>query len=508
MTGARDTVFWAVVLAALVALTQLGSLTQEIINWDENTFMLLAGDLLDGTLPFTEKFDNKPPMIFFLLAGWMALFGDSVQSVRLFGDVCLWGTALMVFVIARSYAGSLAAGAGAALCVAIHGVDPGFHTTAGLPAMLVLMVALWLILTRREAAWAMVLAGILVSIAVLTRSNLAYVALTSGIWLLILGLWVPAASRCTWRTPVWYAVGGIIPLALMILTYAQADAVGDLRLASVDVALSYSDQYGWMGAAVGHVRAWITAITVTPLVHIPFTLTTAWAVVLLLWPGRVPDAQTISRYDWSIIWVFLLATLFSIAKSGAVYPYYWQQFFPLTCLIVAFLIHRLDGAWLRGVALGGVALACVGALMPNAADSVRVMTTPGYAQDGYEVQKAADFLGPRLRTGDRVWALDRHLILHYLDWPVVSPVLAHPSNITRGAILAPLVESGYLPPEPLQRVMESRPEYLVSNGHDDLFYFRLRSSVDIRAYVVENYDLIYDTPIVTIWQRKGYAPGS
>lgn len=507
MSRTGEVTFWAVLLAALTALTQLGSLTQEIINWDENTFMLLAGDLLDGTLPFTETFDNKPPMIFFLLAGWMALFGDTVQSVRIFGDVCLWGTAVMVFVIARAYAGPLASGAAAALYIALHGVDPGFHTTAGLPAMLCVMIALWLILQRREAAWAMVLAGILVGIAVLTRSNLAYVALISGVWLFVMGLWLPAASRCSWRTPFWYAIGGMIPLALMIFTYAQVNAVDDLKLASVDVALSYSGQWGWMGAALGHAKAWIAAMQATPLVHVPFTLVTVWAVVVLLWPGAAAPEQGLTRHDWAIVWVFLLSTLFSIAKSGAVYPYYWQQFFPLTCLMVAYLIDRLDTLWQRPVAMALVALVCVGALWPNALTSLRVLTTPGYAQDRYEVLRAAEFLGPRLRQGDDVWALDRHLILHYLDWPVPSPILAHPSNITRGAILAPLVEAEYLPAEPLQKVMESLPEYLVSNGHGDLFYFRLRSSVDIHAWMRQNYDLIYDTPIVTIWQRKGYVPG-
>lgn len=498
MSGSRDLLLWALGFAALTALTQFGSISREIINWDENTFMLLGAGLLDGTLPFVELFDNKPPMIFFLFAGWMGLFGETVPAVRLFGDVCLWATALMIFVIARNYASTWGAGGAGLLYIAVHGVEPGFHTTAGLPAMLCVMVALWLILTRREAAWALVVAGMLVSVAVLTRSNLAYVALISGIAIFVLGLWRPGASRCTWASALWYGLGGMIPLVLLIGLYARVGAVDDLKLASVDVALSYSGQWSLPGAALGNVKQWIVAMTTTPLVHVPFTLATLWAILLSFKSGH-GTKQGLTQYDWALIWAFLLATLFSILKSGAVYTYYWQQFFPLTCLFVP---HLVDRARLRPFAVALVGVSVLGAVWPNARDSLHVMTTPDHISAEYDTRKAADFLGPRLKDGDRIWALDRHLILLYLDAPVISPILAHPSNITRSAILAPLEERGYLPKGELQRVMDSKPDYLVSNGHDDLFYFRIRSSVDIKAYMRENYDLIFETPQVTIWQRK------
>ena len=501
MSARRDLLIWALVFAGLTALTQFGSIRREIINWDENTFMLLGAGLLDGTLPFVALFDNKPPMIFFLFAGWMGLFGETVPSVRLFGDVCLWATACTIFVIARRYASTGGAGLAGMLYIAMHGVEPGLHTTAGLPAMLCVMIALWLILRWREAAWALLLAGMLVSIAVLTRSNLAYVALTSGIALFALGLWRPEASRCTWKTALWYGLGGMIPLALMIGLYARVGAVEELKLASVDVALSYSGQWSLPGAALGNLRKWVEAMASTPLVHVPFTLLTCAAIVASLRPGQ-GSKQGLTRADWAIIWVFLLATLFSILKSGAVYTYYWQQFFPLTCLFVPPLVDRLRAPSLRLGAAALVGLAVIGALLPNAADSLRVLTAPGRVTENYDTAKAAAFLRPRLKDGDRIWALDRHLILLYLDAPVISPILAHPSNITRSAILAPLEDRRYLLNGELQRVMDSKPDYLVSNGHDDLFYFRIRSSVDIKAYMRENYDLIFETPQVTIWQRK------
>ncbi|HDR28356.1 glycosyltransferase family 39 protein, partial [Rhodovulum sp.] len=278
------TLFVAGVYAILVLLTQLGSVSREIINWDESTFMLLGADILDGILPYTERFDNKPPMIFFLMGGWMGLFGETVLSARLFGDACLWLTAIFVFLIGRRMAGPLAAGAAGGLFIAMNAVEPGLHSSAGLPAMAMMMAALWLCLAWRDRVWAMVLAGALVSLAVLTRSNLAYAALASGLWFALVGFWRPGTGRLFRWSPFAYAAGGAIPVAALVLVYAQAGALAELKLGAVDVALSYSKQWGLANAFVEHLRKWAEAVKAAPVLYGSFTLVTGLALVLTLLP--------------------------------------------------------------------------------------------------------------------------------------------------------------------------------------------------------------------------------
>jgi len=50
--------------------------------------MVMAQGILRGYLPYIEAFDNKPPSLFFALAGTMALFGQSLALTRLLGDLC------------------------------------------------------------------------------------------------------------------------------------------------------------------------------------------------------------------------------------------------------------------------------------------------------------------------------------------------------------------------------------------------------------------------------------
>lgn len=500
----RETLGWTAVYAMLVLLTQLGSVSREIINWDESTFMLLGADILDGILPYTERFDNKPPMIFFLMGGWMGVFGDSVLSVRLFGDVCLWLIAILVFLIARRFAGSLAAGAAGAVSIAMNAVEPGLHTSAGLPAMVFVMAALWLCLARRDRIWAMVLAGLLVSLAVLTRSNLAYLALASGAWFAALGLVRPGTGRFYRWSPFAYAAGGAIPVAVLVLIYARAGALAELKLGAVDVALSYSGQWGVAGAFLEHLRKWADAVKTAPVLYGSFTLVTGLALGLTFLPRLQERPSRLGGHDRAILWVFTLSILYSILKSGAVYTYYWQQFLPLAPLLVADMLARNPARpVLRWTGLGLAGAAVSAALVHTLPETMRVLRVPGYMTARYDVRAAAEVLRGRMQPGDRIWALDRHLILLYLDQPSLSPILAHPSNITRKAILEPLAAHGYVAPDELQRVMASLPDFIVSNGHGHLFYFDDQSVID--SYLERNYHLIFVTPLVTVYEVNATA---
>ena len=502
---AKSAGVWYTIFAVLVMLTQLGSVTREIINWDENTFMLLGADILNGTLPYVERFDNKPPLIFFIFAGWMGMFGENVLSVRLLGDASLWLVAIVVFTISRRFASVEIAGLTGTIYIALHAVEPGFHTTAGLPAMVFCMMALWLIIAYRKHVWAIYFAGVLVSLTVLTRSNLAYLALFSGFWILLVSLLQPSHSRLSRWSSLVYLAGGLTPVLVLVLAYVRIDAVGTLKLASVDVALNYAGQWSTGGALIENLKKWASAVQAAPIILGVYTVLTVCGIVVFVAQHRQINSPKMNMHDWSIVWVFLLSIQLSILKSGAVYTYYWQQFFPLTTLFIAFLLvqwsHRRElylAITLSLVVVVGVSL------KGTAPDSLRVIMKPGYMTGQYGARDAADVLRDHLKPQDRIWALDRHLVLFYLDHPTVSPVVSHPSNITRDAIIITLSEAGYVVENELERILESLPEYLVSNAHGHLFYFENQNVID--DYIQQHYHLLHSTSTTTIYRRNDLAP--
>ncbi|MFM5884526.1 MAG: hypothetical protein ACKOQ3_04225 [Novosphingobium sp.] len=242
-----NAVLAALILALFVLATQFVSVGREVIDPDESTFILMGADVAKGHLPFVEQFDLKPPMIFLAIGAVLAVFGKSIAAVRLLGDAMLLGTAMLTFCFARRLTGAWSALGGALLYVAFASLDLGQPTYSELPALLLGMGALLVLaappVTLRKAA----LAGLLLSLAVLSRTNLYQLPVVFGLLLL-----VAALRKCGQVHPrAWLAfgLGGLVPVAAMVLVYGLAGQLAVLKLAMIDVPLAYAQQVG-PGAAL------------------------------------------------------------------------------------------------------------------------------------------------------------------------------------------------------------------------------------------------------------------
>ena len=78
------------ILLVLSVLTQFYSITDEVIDWDESTFMIMANDFYKGNLPYENLWDLKPPIFFIFLGSFYKIFGVSLLTTRLFGDLLVF----------------------------------------------------------------------------------------------------------------------------------------------------------------------------------------------------------------------------------------------------------------------------------------------------------------------------------------------------------------------------------------------------------------------------------
>ncbi|MBA3898317.1 MAG: glycosyltransferase family 39 protein, partial [Sphingomonadaceae bacterium] len=99
--------FVVIALAAFaVRWTMLG---YPFAEFDEQ-FYLLAGDrLLHGTIPYVDLWDRKPVGLFLVYAAIRLLGGSGIVQYHLVATAIVIGTAWMVFIFARRFAGSLGA---------------------------------------------------------------------------------------------------------------------------------------------------------------------------------------------------------------------------------------------------------------------------------------------------------------------------------------------------------------------------------------------------------------
>lgn len=443
------------IIATATLLFRLGSLFPEQIDWDEWSFILMGADVAQGHLPFVHQFDLKPPLIFFLFGAVIAVFGKSLLAIRLLGSLCVFAAASLVFLTGRRITGPWSALAGALVWAVLASAPFGLATSSELPAIAFLAAGVWRLgrapLGNRDAA----LGGLFVALAVLTRTNLALVALVLGALLLAAAvLKREHVSRTAWLA---YGVAGLVPPLLLVLTYAAVGELATLKLAMIDVPLAYSGQLTAMQVARDHALQLYYTAQAAPLLYGP--------PVLLALVGALFAALRIIKREaetWPLVLLFATtaAVMGSLLIGGAAYPHYWLQLMPFAGLFAALGADGLTriAAPLRFAAAALVALPAAAALS----------TALPAARDAYAaprpIAQAAAYIRESGGPTPQVWALHKHLVHWYLDAPQLSRAGVHPDNLARRAIIETLAAHGYVGQDEVGRLMTLRPEFLVTDA--------------------------------------------
>lgn len=505
------------VFVLIVGVTQIGSLEREVIDWDESVFILIAANVLDGHLPYVELFELKPPVLFFMLAGVMAVFGESLLVVRLFSDVCILASCAAVFAISRRWTDPISAGLGTLTFIAISSTYFfGQHMSSELPATAMLMAALWLLLARRDRLWAVACAGLLVSLATLTRSNLGAAAVAFAVWLLV-AYFRPSFCAHRWAFAAFVGAGAIPP-GLLVLLYWAADALFELRASIIDAPLAYAgNQLSVLEALDKHTEWWVMATQSDPYLIGTWTVLTAgvmtWVSIRVL-RERAGGGATRSGASEGLLWVTFAAVLLSIMIGGEAYPHYWLQLFPLYGVFCARAFgwaHSRIALRRLGYAL---VLVCIASALWNTVPSAaRLLVDPDHLSKSHYIRHAARLIAADRHPDDKVWALYDLPILWYLNEKPISKIPMPSTLLRKNAIMMPLVRSGYIAADELYRIMDTRPTYLVMGTKNTLIYYVMAEAIrddptvrkDVEAifkFINDHYTVFHENGPIRVYKLR------
>lgn len=188
--GKRLHLALVILLPAVLLYPQLGF---PLLEPDESRYaqipyeMLQRGDLLVPVLQ-GEPYLDKPPLLYWLIAGSYRLFGVSDGSARLVPAVSLHLTVLLVYLLGRRSLGESAAFRGSVLLA----LAPGFISMGRL-LLLDGLLTLWIALSLfaafeavrgpqfRRGWW--LLAALACALGILTKGPIALVLLSPPVWL-------------------------------------------------------------------------------------------------------------------------------------------------------------------------------------------------------------------------------------------------------------------------------------------------------------------------------------
>jgi hypothetical protein len=355
-----------------------------------------------------------------------------------------------------------------------------------------LMVSLWLLIARQDRIWSAAAVGLLISLATLTRSNLAVVAVVFGAYFLWVAVFEAKRPGARWSLLA-YILAGLVPPLLLVAVYAAADALDVLKLGAIDVPLAFAsfqkqdvgvflvNAFSLVGS--GELPAWlpgvVLALVILGIGTAAFTLGT-----------RLPPGNRLDREDM-LAWLMFGAILHSMLAGGSFHRHYWLQLFPLIGLIVARIIAALRQYPVLFRLVGCVVVIHFFVeLIKIGPSTIRVLAEPGFLQKSHELRAAANRIAAVRRPDDTFWAMNNHLVLWYLNAQQVSKAITHPSNIAKASIFEILADSS--------------PTVLVTQGGGGVPAY-LENVPAVQDMIDRKYTLFYNSPKVTVYRLKDRA---
>lgn len=393
------------------------------IAYDEHYFLIEGWSVLKGQVPYRDFQEFKPPVIFFVHALGIELFGLEGLGYRKFLALLSLASFLAVTVALLSRRIHRLLVVAALMLMIDHFYDDGLHNAvindAETLALDFFMLGTGVLLTRTK--WErtqQVLGGVLLALSPLSKEPMAFAVVAA--WLSLLLLYrIEAGSKDAAKRFALFTIAGVAAVAATWLVYMLATRSLSWYILQLKLSFAYTENYAYQlkwasrsppGGALAEMfnrlrRGYVNAAHLA--VFIPFF------VALLTLPGK-RRLVTIGAA------VTFAASLYAVSVGGGYADRYFIMAMTGTFFCVALGAMALDAFSKRS---GRNLSLWVGAACSAMA---LVMTLPRFGAEWKNYgsyrpppplvpQSDIDFVRAHTSPGDKIWTTDDPLLYIYSD---------------------------------------------------------------------------------------------
>lgn len=425
------------------------------INWDESSYIQVADGLTQGLLPYTQMWDAKPPLIYFVIAALLSLH-RSVVTVRLGAMVCVLVSSFFTFKAAHQLSTNRFSWLAGLFVAVFSSMGPGYASFASEHlALAFLGPALYLLL--RPPPRLPFLIGILISCACLVRLNLAYLAISVGF--IILFTWPNKLINS-----LKYVLGGLLPIAFFVAVYAYHGALLNLYRGTVEVALGYAGSQTILGSR--ELESLLKLLEVGFYLD-SFLVWTSLFAGLIIMIRMWPYTNKFTHQQFLVLAVAFFSIFYSMIKSGEVHPHYTLQILPIVAVLASVIASHLRP--IRLLRNGFIFVALVGLIgpfcnkvLPQYLEIAHryVNRQPIFWDTGYRIAAAINKHDP---NGTTAYFMRYH-IGYFLTKTLPVTRIVHPSDISKERFLDIIVGRPTSTLEELERILNKQPKFLVKDN--------------------------------------------
>lgn len=388
---------------------QLTTLNIEILDWDIGTFLVVAGDILRGHLPYENQWEYKGPLFFFMYT-IPQIFSKNLIIVKIFNDVIFSLTVLTIFfTLARykkDYFLAFISSLGFVFLTSISSDGhPGYSEVYSL---LFLGLAIYFYLFK-DYKYKVFFSGFFAACSLLiTVSSLLFIAYFSLIQFI--------NSDNKVKNIINYSLGFLSPYTLIFAIYLSQNLLFEFIFTNFIVPFSYvqnnSDKIELLKGVFLHLTDDISRSLLIYFGGFVLGFISLKTLIELFYKKKV-------NYDVLLFTGFVFISILSFVLAGKGYWHHIMYFL----YFLSFLIFLLDNTILKisySIIILGILISTFLSAFQASYANVKNVT-----QDDYVIYQEYKNISNNYNIKS-IYATGDHLILFYFDLPQ-NYYIVHPS---------------------------------------------------------------------------------
>jgi Dolichyl-phosphate-mannose-protein mannosyltransferase len=438
----------------------------DTIDWDESTLIVMGQGLLDGFLPYERIWDSKPPLAFVAFAGAIQLLGRTVAALRFGGYLCVILTSYLVYRASYLIAQDKLSACVAALVSAamMSMLEPALMTE--LLCVAPLSAALLLLFSDPSSLRRTFLAGVLIGLAMMIRTNLAVLALAVGGFVISRPPLFPY-SRLVTRGFV-YASGVLLIVAITVIPYLVS---GRFQLwfdtvirAGVEFSSNRRSWENLLKLVQNGFGVRSDGSTRHSVLLLGALLWTGGLVGLLCCAGRWHQLSEQRRRGIVAALVFLFGATISVAMTGPPYGHYLVQMVPWFAIFLGLAIASVPikmVRWFLAASIGAVLIVSAVADTRGSYYLLLRRIEQGKSLAYGPAYEIAEYLQTQGAGRTSLFMMSDHLVYWLVGAYPPTRMSTHPSVLTKPDIIAVIEGPNATPESEIRKIIEVRPDFVV-----------------------------------------------
>ena len=417
--------------------------SNEVITWDEATYIIAGREVLMGFLPYESLYEMKPPLLYYFYSIPL-FFSQSLEAIRIYGILNIAISSFLIFFILKDYTKQYHSFLAALSFASIMNYYFWLETSSEIVSLPFILLSYIFFKKHEKSNLNLFLTGIFISISTLIRLNIAYLVIFMVVFLIIKKVNIKQKIK----EISLFGISGLIPLIFLIIIYYKQDLISLLYAGMIEVSLAYSSENSFLIGIYKYIKTIYKLCYFNPF---PFL------ILMLLFISLI-FKKSLLKKDNKYLILFTSGILFSILATGQGFSHHLIMIIPfMVIFIFSKLINSKLLIFIRNIIISIIIIIPLySSIMPN----IILLRNNFDVRKNHQLRELSNLIGD---SSTKILALDYHLLYFYSNNPyplklIHTPALARKTTKKR---LIPLQNIGYYSNDYINKAFSNDYDYIL-----------------------------------------------